>query len=97
MLKAKKDKQRQEAQSAKERKKQQDFENACAKVFSTAEGRKVLKYLVEQSGYQSSNVVFDRTQSELRIHAMTYNEGRRDLYLALRQYIPKAVLRKVEI
>ena len=66
-------------------------------AFSTPAGRRALRYLMDQCGYQKSNVFGDPVTKELLTQSMLFNEARRDIYLGLREYIPTEVLIAVEV
>ncbi len=69
-----------------------DFADICAK----AEGRNVLRYIMNQCGYQKPSVVVDPTTGEINDRSTLYNEARRNLYLDLRKFIPTRLLKKIE-
>ncbi len=69
---------------------------ACNTVFSTKEGRVLLKYLVEESGIFKGSVLSSGQTGEILEKATIYNEGRRSLYLDLRDLIRPDILKKAE-
>lgn len=66
-------------------------------TFATAAGRRVLRWLVEQSGYQVPNTVGDPRSGEILERATWYNEGRRNLYLQIRKFLKREILIDAEI
>jgi hypothetical protein len=65
-------------------------------TFKTANGVRCLKLIKELSGYDKPNVI-KGSDGDLALHAMVYNEGRRDVYLELRKFLSDDILNKVEI
>jgi len=66
-----------------------------AEAFSSTAGRRALRWLMEASGYQKPNAI-ENQAGEMQTQSMLYNEARRGMYLAIRQYIPTEVLIAVE-
>ncbi len=66
-----------------------------AETFSSPAGRRSLRWLMEAGGYQKPNAI-ENQDGEMQIQSMLYNEARRGMYLALRQYIPLETLIAVE-
>lgn len=67
-----------------------------ALTFSTAEGRRVLQWLVRESGYQKSNVGGNPGLGMDVLQGTLYNACRQSLYLEMRQLIPAETLKMVE-
>ncbi len=67
------------------------------KVFGSAEGQNVLRWIMGQCGYQSPNVVVHPQTFELYENSTDYNESRRILYLQMRKYLTPKILIPVEI
>lgn len=65
-------------------------------TFATSSGRRTLRFLMDQCGYQKSNTFENGETGDLLTQSMLYNEARRGLYLDLRQFIPQEVLIAVE-
>lgn len=66
-------------------------------TFATAAGRRVLRWLVEQSGFQVPNTVADPRSGEILERSTWYNEGRRNLYLQIRKFLKRDILIDAEI
>ena len=67
------------------------------KVFSSDEGVRVLRWLMLECGYQARSVVVNKQTQQIYTESTIYNEGRRNLYLQLRQYMTPKILLPVEI
>jgi hypothetical protein len=67
------------------------------KVFGSAEGQNVLRWMMVECGYQSQSVVADKQTQEIYVDSTIYNEARRNLYLQIRQYLTPKVLLSVEL
>ena len=65
-------------------------------TFGTAEGRRVLKWIIEQSGYQKSNVGGNPQLGMYVLQGTLYNASRQAIYLEMRQLIPAETLKSVE-
>lgn len=76
-----------------------DFEQCATQVFATAEGKRILLWLMEECQYNSSNISCLNAKGELSINNMIWNESRRDLYLRLRGLLKTRpdILESVEI
>lgn len=64
-------------------------------VFSSAEGKNVLRAICEMSGFLKSDVVADAAGT-IHLKSSLYNMAFRNFYLKLRAYIRPEVLRDVE-
>lgn len=87
------DNKEEDKQLIEEQKKLKDF---CNIVFDNNEGIFILKWLLNLCGFKSNSVCFKK-DLDINYLATIYNEGRRDLYLNLRQYLSEELLIKVEI
>lgn len=67
-----------------------------SETFSTTAGRRTLRFLMEQCGYQKYNTFENGETGDLLVQSMLFNEARRGLYLDLRQFIPQEILIAVE-
>lgn len=65
-------------------------------TFGTPEGRRVLKWVIEQSGYQKSNIGGNPQLGMDVLQGTFYNSCRESLYLEMRQLIPAETLKSVE-
>lgn len=65
-------------------------------VFSTQEGRRVLRYLMTEAGFQRNAVGGNPALGMDVAFGTIYNCGRESLYLELRQLIPARILKLVE-
>lgn len=65
-------------------------------AFTSAAGRRALRWIMEQCGYQRSSTTVDPNSTKILIDNMLYNEARRNLYLTLRQFLHKDILIQVE-
>ena len=65
-------------------------------TFGTPEGRRVLRWLMEQSGYQKSNIGGNPQLGMDVLQGTLYNSARQAIYLEMRQLIPAETLKQVE-
>lgn len=73
-----------------------DLKEDFATVSKTEEGRRVLRYIMNECGYQSISIVGNPGTGDIHDRGTLYNEARRNLYLDLRKYIPVAHLKLIE-
>lgn len=66
-------------------------------TFATPSGRRVLRWIVEQSGFLLPNTVADPRSGEILERATWYNEGRRNFYLQIRKFLKREILIEAEI
>ena len=62
----------------------------CSKIFSSHEGKVVLKYLKKIS-------LFHEQDLNINSETLIYKKGRRDIWLIFRNFLPVQVLAQVEI
>lgn len=86
-----KDKQRKDFQR---RSKQLRFDMAI--TFGTAEGKRVLQWLINESGFNKSQVGGNPALGMDVLQGTLYNSARASIYLELRQLIPAEILKQVE-
>jgi hypothetical protein len=67
-----------------------------ALTFNTAEGKRVLKWIMFQSGYGKSPVGGNPALGLDVMQGTLYNAARLGLYTELRQFVPHTVLKQVE-
>lgn len=65
-------------------------------TFGTPEGRRVLKWIIEQSGYQKSNIGGNPALGMDVLQGTLYNASRQAMYLEMRQLIPHEILKQCE-
>jgi hypothetical protein len=65
-------------------------------TFNSAESRRVLRWLMEQCGYQRGSVGGNAALGMDVAQGTIYNESRRGLYCEFRQYVPEETLKQVE-
>lgn len=65
-------------------------------TFATAHGQRVLRWIMDQCGYQTSLVSVNPTSTEILEKNLIYNHARRNLYLTLRSLIHRNILIPVE-
>lgn len=65
-------------------------------TFSTAEGKRVLQWLIRESGFYKSSVGGNPSIGMNVLEGCLYNEARKSLYFELRQLIPPETLKQVE-
>ncbi len=62
----------------------------CEKVFSSEEGRVVLRYLKKIS-------LFHEQDLNINSETLIYKKGRRDIWLIFRNFLPAQMLARIEI
>ncbi len=65
-------------------------------TFATAEGKKVLRHLAQELGYQLTSVVVNPQNGQVNTDGLLFNEVRRSVYLEIRQRLTKDILMEVE-
>ena len=65
-------------------------------TFKSDPGNRVLAYLYHTCGYGEPNII-NKPDGSINAEAMMYNEGRRSVYMELRNFIDPEILKKVEI
>lgn len=85
-----------EKQSRESERRAKQLRMDFAITFGSAEGRRVLKWLIEQSGYQKSNIGGNPTLGMDILQGTMYNASRQAIYLEMRQLIPAETLKMVE-
>lgn len=65
-------------------------------TFAPAHGQRVLRWLMDQCGYQSSIVSIDPHTTKILTENLIYNAARQNLYLTLRKFLHKNILVSVE-
>lgn len=73
------------------KKREEMFQVICA----MPEGIELLREIMQRSGFINKNVVTS-TDMSIDPYSMVYNEGRRSIYLELRNGIPKSAISKIE-
>lgn len=71
------------------------LKQAFCETFATEHGKKVLKWMMEQCSYQRPIIVADPHTGE-SLNTTLYAEGRRTLYLRIRNYLHRDILSQVE-
>lgn len=74
------------AKLARLKSEQARFEKAACECFSTAAGKKVLYFLMNECGFLDSSIYFDNNGA-MKQNEIIYNEARRNVYLTLRQFL----------
>lgn len=65
-------------------------------TFSTPEGRRVLQWIIKESGYGKSSVGGNPSIGMNVLEGCLYNEARKSIYLELRQLVSSEILKQVE-
>lgn len=65
-------------------------------TFDSPAGRRSLLWLINLCGYHKFDTVADPTSGEIMIKSTLYNQGRRNLYISIRQHLKKPILIDVE-
>lgn len=75
-----------------EREKQEidNLKLACADVFSSSNGKYILRFLKKVSGWSEQDM-------NINTDVLAYKKGRRDIWLILRNLLPKDILAQIEI
>ncbi len=72
------------------------FKKDLNETFAPGHGRRVLRWLMEECGYQRPSTSVDPNSTKILSENMLYNEARRNLYLKLRQQLDQEILIPVE-
>lgn len=93
----------QRSPSVNKEKQQKEFERRAKQLrfdmaitFGTPEGRRVLQWLISESGFQKSQVGGNPALGMDVLQGTLYNSARVSIYLELRQLIPAETLKLVE-
>ncbi len=89
---------RKEAKKQEEAIRKQKLElSRCVNVVGrTTEGKKLLRWIKNYSGYGKTSMVLNPETQEINQVGVVYNEARKDVYYALRSYFDSDVLRAIE-
>ena len=80
-------------QQEKIEREKQEIENlklACSEVFSSTNGKYVLRFLKKISGWSEQDM-------NINTDVLAYKKGRRDSWLILRNLLPKDIIAQIEI
>ncbi len=67
-----------------------------AQTFGTEHGKRVLEYIYKECGFSLSVAAFNQAQQEISPLATLYNEGRRSIYLNIREHLNKDLAGEIE-
>lgn len=73
------------------------YRHAFNAVFSTEEGQVLLRWLLDQTGYQKPKTLLNRETMEINALATVHDAALEELYINLRKYIKPEILYNVEI
>lgn len=85
-----------EARQEELRAKNKKIARYANQVFATEEGKYVLRWLMEISGYQKPDVIRNPATGEILTDALLYNAAWRTFYLNIRSILRPEILRDVE-
>lgn len=68
------------------------FQNVCA----TEDGILLLRFIRDECGFLLPSTIINPTTGEVNQKSTEYNDAKRDVYLRVRNYIPKKSLIKIE-
>ena len=77
--------------------KEDKLAGALDAILKTEEGRTVIKYLFDISGYNKTSIAGDRRNGDVLTNATIYNEARREIYIRLRGWASPELLGPVEM
>lgn len=66
-------------------------------VFSSDAGVRVGRALMNWCGFHSVSVVADPTTGEINDRSTLYNEARRNLYLEMRSFLNREIIKAIEV
>jgi len=75
---------------------EREMKNAFMAVAKTAQGQKVLTYIMTMCGFKESSLVGDPVKGLIQDRGTLYNEARRNVYIELRKLIPVTYLNIIE-
>lgn len=87
-----KEEQQQEQESEKLLEQSREILN---RLFKTEDGRFLFDWIKKECGFESNAIVYDNNFN-ISLEKTVYNEGRRNLYLQLRSFIHKDLLKDLE-
>ena len=73
-----------------------DLRMAFAMTFSTPDGKKVLRWIMQEAGYQKSQVGGNPGIGMNVMEGTLYNAARESLYIEIRSLVPTEILKQVE-
>ena len=73
------------------------LKSAFEAVALTSAGVEVFKEIFRRSGYRLANRYINAVSQTIDVNGMILNEGRRSLWVELRDFLPKKTLREVEV
>lgn len=82
-------KERQEAMNA-QKQKIENLKKACSEIFATPNGKYLLQFLLEFCGWNDQDM-------NINGEILAYKKGKRDVWVLLRNLLPRDVLAQVEI
>ncbi len=74
----------------KQKRKIQELKKACSKIFATPNGKFLLKFLLDFCGWNDQDM-------NINSEVLAYKKGKRDVWIVIRNLLPKDVLAQVEI
>lgn len=83
-------------QEDKRRRQRKMLDLACAEVFASPSGQRVLKLISEICGHGVSKVGGNPQLGMDVLQGTLYNAARENVYLELRKFIPTRILREVD-
>lgn len=72
------------------------LKKALVEVAQTKCGRTVLRHLMHEGGFLKTNITMDPNSREINPLGTIYQEARRDVYLGLREKLPKKLIILIE-
>lgn len=65
-------------------------------VAKTPEGKKVLRWIMDYSGYGKTSMIMNPTTCEINAVGVVYNEARKDVYYAIRRLLSPNFVNEIE-
>jgi len=96
LIETPKQKEAREIQEQEAEEKRGELKKAYNITFSSPEGKMVLRDIMQNCCYQTSEVVINKQTGEICEKSTLYNTMRRTLYLGIRNYVNSETLAAVE-
>lgn len=81
---------KQEQAEERQKKKIENLKKACSEIFATPNGKFLLQFLLEFCGWNDQDM-------NINGEVLAYKKGKRDVWVLLRNLLPKDILAQVEI
>jgi hypothetical protein len=74
----------------------EEFRKTVNRLFSTAEGKEVLKWMAKETGYGKSSMVVNPSTGEINVQSSLYMAARQTIYFKIRELLEPITLKEIE-